>query len=183
MIIQKDPIQREKVIKQLISQQFFIHPNFITDRTHRLQMEIHGADRVFLYLSGFLYEMCHKLKGIDPFPYNVAIEKIAIQLQIKPKIAQRRFNEKTHVFLNEKLATEDTLFITTISSIPEVLDIQRFQELVDQLYDSYIKLCIHKIPARNDNDISKLFFTGIRRLVKLRTHIFPYYSLFINVST
>lgn len=162
--MQKDPIQREKVIKQLVSQQFFVHPNFITDRTHRLQMEVHGADQVFLHLSDFLYEVCYNLKGTDPLPYNIVIEKIATLLQIKPIIVQQRFYEKTHVFLRERLATEDILFITTISSILEVLDIQQFQKLVDQLYDFYIKLCIHKIPARDDNDISKHFFTGIRRL-------------------
>jgi hypothetical protein len=162
--MEKDPIQREKLIKQLVSQQFFIHPNFITDRTHHLQIEIDGADQVFLHLSGFLYEMCSNLKGTDPFPYNVAIEKIADLLQIKLKLVQQRFYEKTHVFLRERLATEDILFITTISTILEVLDIQQFQELVDQLYDLFMKLCIHKIPARDDNDISKLFFTGVRRL-------------------
>lgn len=162
--MQKDPIPRDKLIRQLVSQQFFIHPNLITDRTHRLQMEIQGADLVFLHLSDLLYEMSYDLKGTDPTPYNIVLEKAALILQIKPKTVQQRFHEKTNVFLREKLATEDILFITAISSILEVLDKQHFQELVDQLYDSYFQLCIHKIPARDDSDVSRHFYAGIRRL-------------------
>ena len=62
--MQKEPIQREEVIKQLVSQQFFIHPDIIIDRTHRLQMKVLGADRVFQHLSNFLYEISYELKGI-----------------------------------------------------------------------------------------------------------------------
>ncbi|MFW9905592.1 MAG: hypothetical protein ACFFFH_14715 [Candidatus Thorarchaeota archaeon] len=165
--MQKDPIQREKVIKQLFSQQFFIHPNSITDRTHRLQMEILGAEQLYLHLSEFLNEMLFNLKGIDPSPDNIVIEKIVILLQIKPRIVQQCFQEKIHLFLRERFATEDIPFITPISTILEVLHVQQFQELVDQLYDSYIKLCICKIPTRDDNDIPKHFFTGIRRLEEI----------------
>ncbi|MFX1515816.1 MAG: hypothetical protein ACFFC6_05860 [Promethearchaeota archaeon] len=162
--MQKEPIQREEVIKQLVSQQFFIHPDIIIDRTHRLQMKVLGANRVFQHLSNFLYEIAYELKGIDPFPYNIVLGKIARVLRISPKKAQQRFHEKTHVFLREKLATEDILFITVISSILEVFDSLQFQELVDHLHDLYIQLCIHKIPSRDDNGISKHFNAGIRRL-------------------
>lgn len=178
MIIQKDPIQRGKVIKQLASQQFFIHPNFITDRTHHLHMEIQGADHVFLHLSDFLYEMTNDLKGTDPTPYNVVLEKAAEVLQIKPIMVQQRFYEKTNTFLRERLATEDLLFIMVISSILEVLDIQQFQEIIDQLFNSYIQMCIHKIPARDDNDVSRHFHTGIRRLGEIADSNF---SLLHNV--
>lgn len=176
--MQKDPIQRDKVIRQLASQQFFILPNLITDRTHRLQIEIQGANHVFLHLSNFLYEISYNLKGTDPTPYIVVLEKAASILQIKPKIVQLHFHDKTHVFLRERLATEDILFIITVSSILEVLDAQQYQSLVDELYDSYIQLCIHKIPARDDDDISKHFFTGIRRLGEIAD---PHFSLLHNV--
>ncbi|UCG03273.1 MAG: hypothetical protein JSW11_04630 [Candidatus Heimdallarchaeota archaeon] len=174
--MQKDPIQRDEVIKQLVCQQFFIRPNLITDRTHRLQIEIQGAEHVFLHLSDFLYDL--SLKGTDPTPNEVVLEEAAIFLQINPKLVLLRFHEKTHVFLREGLATEDILFITTISSILEVFDTQQFEKLVDQLYDSYIQLCIHKIPARDDNDISRHFFAGIRRLGEIAD---PNFSLLHNV--
>lgn len=177
--LQVDPIQRHGVIKQLVSQQFLIYPNLITDRTHRLQIEIQGADRVFLRFTGFLYKISCDLKGLDPKPYNVVLEKAGETLYIKSTIIQQRFYDKTHVFLREGLATEDILYITVIASILEVLDAHHFEGLVEQIYDSYVKLCIRKIPNGNDNNLSKHFNAGIKRLGEIAD---SHFSLLQNIG-
>ncbi len=159
-----DPIHKDEVIKQLVSQQFFIPPNLITDRTYRLKIEIKGSERIFIHFSNFLYKISSNLKGIDLMPYNEVLGKAGETLQLKSKAVQRRFYDKTHVFLREGLATEDILFITAISSILEVLDVDHFEELVEQLYDSYVQLCIHKTPNGNDSNLSNHFSVGIKRL-------------------
>lgn len=176
--MQADPIQRDEVIKQLVSQQFFLPPNLITDRTHRLQIEIQRADRVFLKFTDFLFKISYDLKGTDPTPYNVVLKKAGKTLQIKSTTARQRFYDKTHIFLKEGLATEDILFITVIASILEVLDVQHFEDLVEQLYDSYVQLCIRKIPNGNDSNLTNHFNSGIKRLGEIAD---AHFSLLHNV--
>ncbi|MFX1283738.1 MAG: hypothetical protein ACFFB5_08785 [Promethearchaeota archaeon] len=173
-----DPILKDEVIKQLVSQQFFIPPNLITDRTYRLKIEIRGSERVFLEFSNFLDKISHELQGIDPTPYNLVLEKAAKALELKSEAVQQRFYDKTHAFLREGLATEDILFITAISSLLEVLDVLHFNELVEQLHDSYVQLCINKTPNGHDNNLSNHFNAGIKRLGEIAD---SYFSLLHNI--
>ncbi|MHA2246218.1 MAG: hypothetical protein ACXADY_14735 [Candidatus Hodarchaeales archaeon] len=177
--MQADPIQRHEAIKQLVSQQFLIYPNLITDRTHRSQIEIQGAERVFLRFTGVLYKISCNLKGLDPTPYNVVLEKAGETLYIESTIIQQHFYDKTNVFLREGLATEDILFITAIASILEVLDAHHYEGLVGQLYESYVKFCIHKFPNGNENSLSEHFHVGIQRLGEIAD---SHFSLLKNIA-
>ncbi len=176
--MQTDRIQRDVVIKQLVSQQFFIPPDLITDRTHRLRIEIQGSDRVFHFLTDFLYEISNDLYGLDPTPYNDIMKKAGDALHFKSIIAQQRFRYKIKNFLKEDLATEDILFISTIASILEVLDSRHFDDLVDQLYDSYVKLCLQKTAIRENSNLSRHFIAGIKRLGEIAD---PHFSLLHNI--
>ncbi|UCG90023.1 MAG: hypothetical protein JSU57_06050 [Candidatus Heimdallarchaeota archaeon] len=173
-----DPIHKDEVIKQLVSQQYFIQPNLITDRTYRLKIEIRGSERVFDQFSDFLYKISNDLKGIDPTPYNIVLEKAGETLQLKSEAVQQRFYDKTHAFLREGLATEDILFITAISSVLEVLDVHHFEELIEQLHDSYVQLCIHKTPNGNDSNLLNHFNAGIKRLGEIAD---AHFSLLLNI--
>ncbi|MFX1423521.1 MAG: hypothetical protein ACFFB2_14525 [Promethearchaeota archaeon] len=176
--MQKDPIQRDDVIKQLISQQFFIYPNIITDRTYRLQHIIQGSDQVLNKFSDFLHNLSYNLRGTDPIPYNLVLKKAGETLKLKSSVTQQRFYEKTHIFLGEGLATEDIMFITAIASILEVLDIQHFRSLIEKLYDLYLQLCIQNIPSINDKNLSKHFNAGIKLLGEIAD---SHFSLLHNI--
>ncbi|UCE14778.1 MAG: hypothetical protein JSV04_06250 [Candidatus Heimdallarchaeota archaeon] len=169
---------KKNIIKQLVSQQFFIPPNLITDRTYSVRIEVTSSDRVFKQFSDFLYEISQNIEGIDPVPYNAVLAEAAEGLHLNLPFVQQRFHEKTHSFLKEGLATEDILFITCISSILEILDVRHFDNLVEGLRESYIHLCIQQHYQNTNDDLKTHFENGIKRLGEIAD---PHFSLLQNI--
>ncbi|MHA2225465.1 MAG: hypothetical protein ACXAC8_09695 [Candidatus Hodarchaeales archaeon] len=179
--MQNNPMQREVVIKQLVRQQFYSHPNFIIDRTQRLQIEVHGASCLFNEFSSFLFEISNNLNGSDPNLYSEIINKAGNALNLQPDTIRERFHDKTNGLLGENLATEDILFIAAIASILEVLDIRHFKDLLDNLYNSFIQFCIQGGVSsfKESKNLSSHFDKGIKRLGEIADE---HFSLLQNIT-
>lgn len=176
MVMKTSSFDKKNIIKQLVSQQFFLPPNLITDRTYSLRIEVVSSDLVFNQFTDFLLEISQNLEGTDPNAYNSVFEVAAERLQLNLLSVQQRFHEKTHSFLKEGLATEDILFITCISSILEILDVRHFDNLVEGLRESYIHQCIQQHYQKDD--LSAHFENGIKRLGEIAD---SYFSLLHNI--
>ncbi len=143
-----------------------------------MKIEIKGSDRVFQLISDYLYKISHDLKGVDPTPYITVMVMAAQALCIQPTIVKQHFHNKAHSFIEEGLATEDILFITSIASILETLDARHFEDLRERLYDSYVQLCIQKTLIKEEKSLTKQFNEGIKRLGEIAD---PLFSLLQNI--
>jgi hypothetical protein len=160
-----ETLQFKDVITQLVSQQFFIKPNIITDRTYSIQFEITGSEIILDYFVNLLYENSSDLFGEEPSPYLSALMRSGKKLAINPlEKLEKRFNEKIGSFIDEGLATETILFIATISSILEVLDYSHYQMLLKELSALYYHQCISRYSTDEYEEQSKKLSEGIKRL-------------------
>lgn len=160
-----ETLQFKDVITQLVSQQFFIEPNIITDRTYSIQFEMSGSEIIRDYFVNILYENSKDLFGVEPSPYLTALMKSGKKLAISPlEKLEKRFNEKIGSFVEEGLATEITLFIATISSILEVLDYSHYQILLKELSALYYHQCISSCATEEYEKQAKKLDEGIKRL-------------------
>ena len=143
-----------------------------------MKIEIKGSDRVFQDISDYLYKISRDLAGVDPTPYITVMENAAKSLRIQPTIVGEHFHKKAYSFIEEGLATEDILFITSIASILETLDARHFEDLCERLYDSYVQLCIQKSLLPEEKSRKKHFDEGIKRLGEIAD---PLFSLLQNI--
>jgi hypothetical protein len=138
----------KEIIDQLVAQQFYIAPNIVTDRTYSLQFEVSGADIVYNQFTSFLFTNSEHLYGTEPAHYLSALIKAGKKLSIKPlQRLEDRFNDKIGTFIQNEVAeeeetTETILFIATISTILEVLDLDHYQTLIKELSALYFHQCI-----------------------------------------
>ncbi|MHA2075701.1 MAG: hypothetical protein ACW97X_13860 [Candidatus Hodarchaeales archaeon] len=127
------PIDRMSVIRQLVSQQFFLPPNFIIDRTNRIELKVHGSDQVFKLFSQFLYQISKSATGEDISSYFTVLETAANRLNLNKDDLEEKFIQKTEGFVNEGLATEEILFITLIATFLESLDLVHYKMFLKDL--------------------------------------------------
>ncbi|MHA1993626.1 MAG: hypothetical protein ACW97Z_03730 [Candidatus Hodarchaeales archaeon] len=168
-----------EVIDQLVRQQFFIAPNIITDRTYSLQFEVEGSDLILNHFADFLFDHSKDLYGTDPSHYLAVLLRTGKKLSINPlEKLKIRFNEKIGSFIEEGLATETILFISTISSILEVLDYSHYQTLLKELSSLYYHQCISLLATQEYEDQAKNLDDGIKRLSEAAE---PKLSLIQNV--
>ncbi len=155
----------KEVVDQLVSQQFFIPPNIITDRTYTIQFEIQGSEIVLETFIDLLYENSKDLNGTEPSSYLNALLRTGKKLSIKPlEKLETRLREKIGSFIEEGLATETILLIATISSVLEILDFKNRQMLLTELSAVYYHQCISRFSTAEYEEQSEKLDAGIRRL-------------------
>ncbi|MFX0183023.1 MAG: hypothetical protein ACFE95_08085 [Candidatus Hodarchaeota archaeon] len=168
----------DTIINQLVSQQFFLHPNIIVDRTHRIKIRIQGAEYVFQQLIEFLHHISDQLCGIEPGPYIAILSEAGDKLELEHSALERRFQAKAGSFLREGLATESILFISTIASILEVLDVLHYQQLLNMVHSAFHKYCDNYLANMDPQDQIELFEAGIKRLGEVAD---PNFSILQNL--
>ena len=158
----------KEIIDQLVAQQFYIAPNIITDRTYSLQFEVSGAEVVYNQFTNFLLTNSDHLYGTEPTHYLSTCMKVGKKLSIKPlQRLEDRFNEKIGNYIeNENSEKEETaetiLFIATISTILEVLDLDHYQTLIKELSALYFHQCISSLDLSPRESLDQ----GINRLAE-----------------
>ena len=168
------PSDRMSVIRQLVSQQFFLPPNFVIDRTHRIELLVHGSDRVFDMFSDFLYEISKSVKGNNINSYSSALKAAAKRLNLDELSIEGKFYKKSNGFLKEGLATEEILFITTIATILESLDSIHYDLFIHDLRSRY-----NDFNKQEDSfEKNSKFEKGVERLGEVADSLF---SLLLNL--
>jgi hypothetical protein len=159
----------KEIIDQLVAQQFYIAPNIITDRTYSLQFEVSGADVVYNQFTNFLMTNSDHLYGTEATHYLSACMKLGKKLSIKPlQRLEDRFNEKIGTYIQnnnseeEEETAETILFIATISTILEVLDLDHYQTLIKELSALYFHQCISSLDLSPRESLDQ----GINRLAE-----------------
>lgn len=168
----------DSIINQLISQQFFLQPDIIVDRTHRLKIKIPGAEYVFRQFSEFLHQISNRLCGTEPGPYIAILSEAGEKLELEHSSLERRFQAKAGSFLREGLATESILFISTIASILEVLDVLHYQKLLYMVRSAFHQYCDNYQANLDHQDQIELFEEGIKRLGEVAD---PNFSILQNL--
>ncbi|MFX0052426.1 MAG: hypothetical protein ACFE8U_14165 [Candidatus Hermodarchaeota archaeon] len=168
----------ETIINQLVCQQFFLHPNIIVDRTHRIKIKVQGGEYVFRKFSEFLHQISNQLCGTEPGPYIALLSEAGQKLQLEHLSLERRFQAKAGSFLREGLATESILFISTIASILEVLDVEHYHQLLKMLRSAFQKYCENYLKKLKPKDQMELFEAGIKRLGEVAD---PNFSILQNM--
>jgi hypothetical protein len=168
------PSDRMSVIRQLVSQQFFLPPNFVIDRTHRIELLVHGSDRVFDMFSDFLYEISKSVKGNNINSYSSALKAAAKRLNLDELSIEGIFYKKSNGFLKEGLATEEILFITTIATILESLDLIHYDLFIHELRSRYNDLNKQEDSFTKNSKFEK----GVERLGEVADSLF---SLLLNL--
>lgn len=168
----------DSIINQLVSQQFFLHPNIIVDRTHRIKIRVQGAEYVFRQLIEFLHHISNQLCGTESGPYIAILSEAGKKLELEYSSLERRFQAKAGSFLREGLATESILFISTIASILEVLDVLHYQQLLNMVRSAFHQYCNSYLTNMNHKDQMELFEAGIRRLGEVAD---PSFSILQNL--
>ena len=159
----------KEIIDQLVAQQFYIAPNIITDRTYSLQFEVSGADVVYNQFTNFLMTNSDHLYGTEATHYLSTCMKLGKKLSIKPlQRLEDRFNEKIGNYIQnndseeEEETAETILFIATISTILEVLDLDHYQTLIKELSALYFHQCISSLDLSPRESLDQ----GINRLAE-----------------
>ncbi len=159
----------KEIIDQLVAQQFYIAPNIITDRTYSLQFEVSGADVVYNQFTNFLMTNSDHLYGTEATHYLSTCMKLGKKLSIKPlQRLEDRFNEKIGSYIQnnnseeEEETAETILFIATISTILEVLDLDHYQTLIKELSALYFHQCISSLDLSPRESLDQ----GINRLAE-----------------
>jgi len=168
------PSDRMGVIRQLVSQQFFLPPNFVIDRTHRIELLVHGSDLVFNMFSDFLFEISKSIKGDNINSYYSALKTAAKRLNLDELSIEGRFDKKSNGFLREGLATGEILFITTIATILESLDLIHYDLFIHELRSRYNDLNKQKDSSEKNYKFEK----GVERLGEVADSFF---SLLLNL--
>ncbi len=171
---QRPPIDRMGVIKQLVSQQFFLPPDFVIDRTHRIEIRVRGSDQVFKSFSEYLYEISKSVKGKDAASYYSILKDAAKNLNLARSKVEQRFHEKSIGFLKEGLATEEILFITAIATILESLDLIHYELFLEDLWFHYNGAETQEDPSKKE----KKYENGIKRLGEIAD---SYFSILLNL--
>ncbi|MFX0086707.1 MAG: hypothetical protein ACFFAU_13630 [Candidatus Hodarchaeota archaeon] len=171
---QRPPIDRMGVIKQLVSQQFFLPPDFVIDRTHRIEIRVKGSDQVFKSFSEYLYEISKSVKGENATLYYSILKDAAKNLNLSRSNVEKRFHEKSIGFLKEGLATEEILFITAIATILESLDLIHYELFLEDLWSHYNSTDHLEDPSKKE----KKYENGIKRLGEIAD---SYFSILLNL--
>jgi hypothetical protein len=167
-------IDRMGVIKQLASQQFFLPPDFVIDRTHRIEIRVTGSDQVFKSFSDYLYKISKSVKGENVASYFYILADAATKLKLVKPNLEKRFHNKTAGFLKEGLATEEILFITAIATILESLDLIHYDLFLEDLQSHYNDADLKVDPTKK----AKKFENGIKRLGEIAD---SYFSILLNL--
>jgi hypothetical protein len=173
-----ETIDIRTIIDQLVGQQFFLTPNVIVDRTHRIKIEIKGARLVYQLFTDFLYEKSNHLYGTEPGPYIAILSEAGEKLRLENTDLKRRFQGKAGSFLREGLATENILFISTIATILEVLDVKHYQELIARLRSAFKQLVYENSIELEKENYLTVFDGGIKRLGEIAD---PNFSILLNL--
>jgi hypothetical protein len=167
-------IDRMSVIRQLVSQQFFLPPNFVIDRTNRIELEVHGSDQVFKSFSEFLYQISTPAEGEDVSSYFSVLVAASGRFNLNRNEIEGKFEQKTGGFVTEGLATEEILFITLIATILESMDLIHYKMFLKDLRLSFDEKNFQEAP-KNKN---QLFEKGVERLGEIADSS---YSILLNL--
>lgn len=162
-----------EIVTFLISQQFYKGENKITDRTRTIEVTIENSSDVIENFKNFLLRETKDLEGLDVLKYKIGILSVSKKLNMSDKeksSLEAKFDKKTVPMMREGVATEDILYLTSIASILEILDMRHLsnvlKDLSKQFFDKF--------------DKDKTFFQdGINRLGEVADSNF---SLLINIE-
>lgn len=167
-------IDRMSVIRQLVSQQFFLPPNFVIDRTNRIELEVHGSDQVFKSFSEFLFQISTSAKGEDISSYFSVLEAASGRLNLNRNEIEVKFEQKTGGFVTEGLATEEILFITLIATILESMDLIHYKMFLKDFRSYFEEKKLQEDPKNRNH----LFEKGVERLGEIAD---SHYSILLNL--
>ncbi len=167
-------IDRMGVIRHLVSQQFFLPPNFVIDRTNRIELEVQGSDQVFKSFSEFLYQISTSAKGEDISSYYSVLVAASGRFNLNRNEIEGKFKQKTGGFVTEGLATEEILFITLIATILESMDLIHYKMFLKDLRSYFDEKKFQETPKNRNH----LFEKGIERLGEIAD---SHYSILLNL--
>ena len=150
----------------------------ISAEIEAIKIEVKGASLVYQLFTDFLYEKSSHLYGTEPGPYIAIMSEAGEKLQLENIALERRFQAKAGSFLREGLATENILFISTIATILEVLDVKHYQELLTRLHSAFKLSYRDNLLDSKTEGYLKLFDEGIKRLGEIAD---PNFSILLNL--